>query len=78
VGVLIPRLSDIVLATIYEGIEEAAAEHGLSTFVTNTRDVPEVQRARTEMVLGRPGRRPHLRRCLHHAPSAAHRPAAEP
>jgi LacI family transcriptional regulator len=53
VGVLVPRLSDIVLATIYEGIEEAAAEHGLSTFVTNTRDVPEVQRARTEMVLGR-------------------------
>lgn len=53
VGVLVPRLSDIVLATIYEGIEEAATEHGLSTFVTNTRDVPEVQRARTEMVLGR-------------------------
>jgi LacI family transcriptional regulator len=53
VGVLVPRLSDIVLATIYEGIEEAAAEHDLSTFVTNTRDVPEVQRARTEMVLGR-------------------------
>ncbi|GAB2957978.1 hypothetical protein LWP59_10805 [Amycolatopsis acidiphila] len=41
------------LATIYEGIEEAAPEHGLSTFVTNTRDVPEVQRARTEMMLGR-------------------------
>jgi LacI family transcriptional regulator len=53
VGVLVPRLSDIVLATIYEGIEEAAAEHGLSTFVTNTRDQPDVQRARTEMVLGR-------------------------
>ena len=53
VGVLVPRLSDIVLATIYEGIEEAAAENGLSTFVTNTRDVPEVQRARTDMVLGR-------------------------
>jgi LacI family transcriptional regulator len=53
VGVLVPRLSDIVLATIYEGIEEAAAEHGFSTFVTNTRDVPAIQRARTEMVLGR-------------------------
>lgn len=53
VGVLVPRLSDIVLATIYEGIEESAAEHGLSTFVTNTRDVPDVQRARTEMVLDR-------------------------
>ncbi|PRX44653.1 LacI family transcriptional regulator [Prauserella shujinwangii] len=53
VGVLVPRLSDIVLATIYEGIEESAGEHGLSTFVTNTRDVPEVQRARTDMVLAR-------------------------
>lgn len=53
VGVLVPRLSDIVLATIYEGIEEAGAEHGLSTFATNTRDIPEVQRART----ARPGAR---------------------
>ncbi|WP_235998661.1 LacI family DNA-binding transcriptional regulator [Qaidamihabitans albus] len=53
VGVLVPRLSDIVLATIYEGIEESAGEHGLSTFVTNTRDVPGIQRARTEMVLAR-------------------------
>ncbi|WP_219470561.1 LacI family DNA-binding transcriptional regulator [Nonomuraea rhizosphaerae] len=53
VGVLVPRLSDVVLATIYEGVEEAAAENGLSTFVTNTRDVPEAQRARTEMVLAR-------------------------
>ncbi|WP_067792366.1 LacI family DNA-binding transcriptional regulator [Actinomadura formosensis] len=53
VGVLVPRLSDIVLATIYEGIEEAAAEQGLSTFVTNTGDAPEAQRARTRMVIGR-------------------------
>jgi LacI family transcriptional regulator len=53
IGVLVPRLSDLVLATVYEGIEEAASELGLSTFVTNTRDVPEVQRARTEMILGR-------------------------
>ncbi len=53
VGVLVPRLSDLVLATIYEGIDEAAAEHGLSTFVTNTLDVPESQRSRTEMMLGR-------------------------
>lgn len=53
IGVLVPRLSDVVLATIYEGIEEAAAESGLSTFVTNTRDLSDVQRARTEMVLGR-------------------------
>ncbi|WP_262704671.1 MULTISPECIES: LacI family DNA-binding transcriptional regulator [Streptomyces] len=53
VGVLVPRLSDMVLATIYEGIEEAAAEHGLSTFVANTGDRPEAQRTRTNMVIGR-------------------------
>jgi LacI family transcriptional regulator len=53
VGVLVPRLSDIVLATIYEGIEEAATERGLSTFVANTGDVPDAQRARTTMVIGR-------------------------
>ena len=53
IGVLVPRLSDIVLAMIYEGIEEAAAEHDLSTFVANTRDLPEIQRIRTDMVLAR-------------------------
>jgi LacI family transcriptional regulator len=53
IGVLVPRLSDIVLATIYEAIEETAAEHGLSAFVTNTRDDPPTQRSRTEMVLAR-------------------------
>jgi LacI family transcriptional regulator len=53
IGVLVPRLTDIVLALIYEGIEEAAAEQGLSTFVTNTRDDPATQRSRTEMVLAR-------------------------
>ncbi|WEO99900.1 substrate-binding domain-containing protein [Streptomyces sp. FXJ1.172] len=53
IGVLFPRLSEIVVATIYEGVEEEAARHGLSTFVTNTHDDPEVQRERLAMVLGR-------------------------
>ncbi|MCW2903071.1 MAG: LacI family transcriptional regulator [Streptosporangiaceae bacterium] len=53
IGVLVPRLSDLVLATVYEGIEEAATDHGLSAFVTNTRDDPETQRKRTKMVLDR-------------------------
>jgi LacI family transcriptional regulator len=53
VGVLFPRLSEIVVATIYEGVEEEAAAHGLSVFVTNTRDDPAVQRERIAMVLGR-------------------------
>jgi LacI family transcriptional regulator, galactose operon repressor len=53
VGVLVPRLVDIVLATIYEGIEEATATYGFSTFVANTGDDPAAQRRRTEMVLAR-------------------------
>ncbi|MBJ7288684.1 MAG: substrate-binding domain-containing protein [Williamsia sp.] len=53
VGVLVPRLQDFVLATVYEGIEEAAIEHGLSTFVTNSLDDPANQAARTEMMLER-------------------------
>ncbi len=53
IGVLVPRLSDIVLATIYEGIEARANELGLSTFVTNSYDVPDNQRARTTMMLNR-------------------------
>jgi LacI family transcriptional regulator len=53
IGVLVPRLVDIVLATIYEGVEEASASFGFSTFVANTRDEPAVQRSRTEMVLAR-------------------------
>ncbi len=78
VGVLVPRLQDFVLATIYEGIEEAATENGLSTFVTNSLDVPANQIARTEMMLQRRvdgmifGDRPHRRR----VPGTDRRPAA--
>ncbi|WP_454673705.1 LacI family DNA-binding transcriptional regulator [Achromobacter pestifer] len=53
IGVLVPRLSDMVLATIYEGIDEAAAEHGYLTFVSNTQDEPGKQRKLIEMALAR-------------------------
>lgn len=53
IGVLVPRLQDFVLATIYEGIEEAASEVGISTFVTNSLDDPELQRTRTQSMLDR-------------------------
>lgn len=52
-GVLVPRLSDIVLATIYEGIEEVAATYDYQTVVANTRDEPAQQLARTELMLNR-------------------------
>ena len=44
VGVLAPRLSDVVFAMIYEGLEEAAGHRGLHTFVTNSRDDPQQRR----------------------------------
>lgn len=53
VGVLVPRLVDMVLATIYEGIEEACAAAGFSAFVANTGDDPKARRQRTDMVLAR-------------------------
>lgn len=53
IGVLVPRLQDFVLATIYEGIDEAAREVGVSTFVTNSLDDPRLQRERTQSMLDR-------------------------
>jgi len=52
-GVIVPRLSDLVLAIMYEGIEEASAELGYSTFVMNSRDDPEEQRRKTDTMLAR-------------------------
>ncbi|MFF2029227.1 LacI family DNA-binding transcriptional regulator [Arthrobacter sp. NPDC058192] len=52
-GVIVPRLSDLVLAIMYEGIDEAAAQLGYSTFVMNSRDDPEEQRRKTESMLAR-------------------------
>lgn len=52
-GVIVPRLSDLVLATMYEGIEEAAAEMGYSAFVMNSRDDPDEQRRKTDIMLAR-------------------------
>ncbi|MFV0405875.1 MAG: LacI family DNA-binding transcriptional regulator [Propioniciclava sp.] len=53
VGVIVPRLQDYVLATIYEGIDEAATERGISTFVTNSLDDVGQQRLRTQQMLDR-------------------------
>ncbi|MBF6073848.1 LacI family DNA-binding transcriptional regulator [Nocardia beijingensis] len=53
VGVLVPNLTDIVLATIYAGIEAGAGRHGLTAFVANTSDVQQIQRARIETMLDR-------------------------
>lgn len=52
-GVLVPRLTDIVLAVIYEAIEETATGLGYQTVVSNTRDDPLQQRRRVELLLSR-------------------------
>jgi len=43
IGVLVPRLSDIVVAMIYEGIDEAAKDNRYVTFVSSTLDNPARQ-----------------------------------
>ncbi|HST71781.1 LacI family DNA-binding transcriptional regulator [Kocuria sp.] len=53
VGVVVPRLQDYVLATMYEGIDEAATEHGYFTVVSNSLDVLEAHRAKAEKLLDR-------------------------
>ncbi|MCG2623759.1 LacI family transcriptional regulator [Arthrobacter sp. I2-34] len=52
-GAIVPRLSDLVLAMMYEGVEEAAAELNYSAFVMNSRDDPGEQRRKTEIMLAR-------------------------
>lgn len=51
VGVLVPKLSDIVVATIYEGIDAAAKKHNYFTFVSSTYDIPERQEQLAEAML---------------------------
>jgi len=53
IAILVPRLSDIVLATVYEGIDEAASARRYTSFVANTLDRPERQRELAERALAR-------------------------
>ncbi|OUY07506.1 LacI family transcriptional regulator [Acinetobacter populi] len=53
ISVLVPKLSDLVLATIYEGIDAAATQYNYFTFVSNTNDHPENQKKLGEMALSR-------------------------
>lgn len=53
IGVLVPRLTDVVLAQIYESIDDAARAAGYNTVVANTHDDPAVQRMRLDSLLSR-------------------------
>lgn len=52
-GVLVPRLTDVVLARTYQGIDQAATAADYFTFVSNTADDPELQRERAHKMLDR-------------------------
>jgi LacI family transcriptional regulator len=52
-GVLVPALTDLVLATIYDSIEQTANQRGYDTFVANSRDDLEQQRRRVDLLLDR-------------------------
>ena len=53
VGVLVHRLTDLALATMYAGADAAAAEAGYNTVVANGLDDPQVRRDRLEALLAR-------------------------
>jgi LacI family transcriptional regulator len=53
IGVLVPRLTDIVLAEMYDAIEEEASRSGLDTFVANTHDDPAEQLLRVRSLIAR-------------------------
>jgi LacI family transcriptional regulator len=51
IGVMVPRLTDVVLATIYDGIDQTATAAGYNTVVVNTRDRPDLQRSHLNLML---------------------------
>ena len=50
IGVTVPRLSDYIWATIYEGVEEYALECNYYTYVSNSYDDPGLQRRQIAML----------------------------
>ncbi|NUL43961.1 LacI family DNA-binding transcriptional regulator [Cellulosimicrobium funkei] len=53
IGVLVPRLTDLGLATIYDSIDLAASQAGYGTVVANTRDDAEHRSVRIDAMLSR-------------------------
>ncbi len=53
IGVSVPRLSDFIWATIYEGIEDTAQERGYFAYVTTSYDKPELQRRQLDLAVAR-------------------------
>ncbi|MGB3699356.1 MAG: LacI family DNA-binding transcriptional regulator [Gordonia sp. (in: high G+C Gram-positive bacteria)] len=52
-GAVMPRLTDGVVATIYQGVEQEARESGYSLLLSSPPDEPDEQRAAIELLAGR-------------------------
>lgn len=52
-GMVVPRLQDFVLATIYEGVDEAASEFGYATVTANSLDDDSKRKRAVESFLAR-------------------------
>lgn len=52
-GLVMPRLTDGVVATTYQGVEEAATRAGYSVLLSSPPDELEAQRRATELLVGR-------------------------
>ncbi|MEV4726618.1 LacI family DNA-binding transcriptional regulator [Micromonospora humida] len=52
IGVLVPRITDIVLATVFEGIDAAAAAAGYQAVVSSSWDDDEARTVRIQRLIG--------------------------
>lgn len=53
IGVIVPRLTDTVMAMLYESLAKAAAQNGLFTIVATTGDNPDAGRAAADALIRR-------------------------
>jgi LacI family transcriptional regulator len=53
VGLIIPRLTDVVLAQMFEAAEDRAREHGYQAVTLSTRDRPDEERRLVNLLLDR-------------------------
>ncbi|MGJ7906376.1 LacI family DNA-binding transcriptional regulator [Actinopolyspora sp. H202] len=53
VGVVVPRLTDTVMAMLYEEVAAAAAERGISALVATTQDQPEAEHVAVDNLVQR-------------------------
>lgn len=51
IGVLVPRMTDVVMATLYEAIDEVAVEFGFQPLVASTNDLYDEQIRRAGLLL---------------------------